>query len=61
LSYVLSYDVEYSLSKVIERELELIRELELVLSDIRGRYDFSVADVFNLLDSYGLNYINAEG
>jgi hypothetical protein len=59
-SYMLPYDVEYSVCKVLEKELELIRGLEIILSDVKARFDFKAADVFNSLDCYGLNYLNSD-
>jgi hypothetical protein len=48
----LSYDVEYSLSKLLERELDLVRNLDLGLSDLKKRYDFNVYDLYSSFEVY---------
>ena len=48
----LPYDVEYSQSKLFERELDLVRNLELVLNDVKARYDFNVYELFSSIQSY---------
>jgi hypothetical protein len=60
LSCNMSYDVEYSLAKVLERELELVRNVDFVLADLRARYDFNIADIFAALDTFNLNYLSSE-
>ncbi len=59
-SHILNPDVEYSLSKVFEKELELVRNAEIVISDIKTRFDFNVSDIFSLLDLNYFNYLNTE-
>lgn len=59
-SSLLPYDVEYSLSKVFERELELVRSTNVLLDDVKNRYDFNVLDVFSTIHTYGLDSISAE-
>jgi hypothetical protein len=54
----LSYDVEYSLTKLFERELDLVRNLELGLSDLKSRYDFNVYDLYSILEAY--SYLTKE-
>ena len=48
----LPYDVEYSLSKVFERELDLVRNIELILNDIKARYDFNMYDLYAAIQTY---------
>ena len=48
----LPFDVEYSISKLFERELDLVRSLELALNDVRARYDFNVYDLYSSIQSY---------
>ena len=57
---MLPYDVEYSICKIFERELGLIRGLELVLSDLKLCYDFNVSDIFNVFDLNGFNYFSSD-
>jgi hypothetical protein len=54
------YDVEYSLSKLFDRELDLVRNLQLVVSDLSFRYDYTVNNFFNALDNYNLGYLTSE-
>jgi len=48
----LPFDVEYSLSKVFERELDLVRNLQITLNDLRSRRDFNVYELFSSVQSY---------
>ena len=59
LGNILAYDVEYHLSKLLERELELTRSVEMLVADVRARYDFNVLDIYSLIQGYG-NYISLE-
>ena len=54
------YDVEYSLSKLFDRELDLARNISLVLSDLSFRYDYTINNLFNALDGYSLGYLKQE-
>lgn len=56
----LHYDVEYSLSKLFDRELDLMRNLQSVLSDLSFRYDYTINNLFAALDSYNLGYLTCE-
>ena len=58
-SNVLPYDVEYSLTRLLESELELARAVEILTADIKARYDFNVLDIYTLIQSNG-NFIAAE-
>ena len=57
--YILSYDVEYALSKLFERELELARAVEMLVNDVRARYDFNILDIYTLIQGYG-TFISSE-
>ena len=54
------YDVEYSLSKLFDRELDLARNLQLVLSDLSFRHDYTINNLFDALDNYNLGYLTAD-
>lgn len=56
---ILTYDVEYSLTRLFERELELARAVEMLVADVRARYDFNVLDIYTLIQGYG-NFISSE-
>lgn len=58
ISDKMSYNVEYSLGKIIEKELELARRLSVLIGDIKYRYDFNLHDIFHLLKSW--NTITSE-
>jgi len=50
--YHVPYDVEYSLCKLFEKEIDLVRNLELILEDVKSRYDFNVDDLFSSMEAY---------
>ena len=58
--FSLHYDVELSLTKILERELETARAVELLVADVKSRYDFNVLDIYTLIQGYG-NFISSEG
>jgi hypothetical protein len=58
-SNILPYDVEYSLARFFERELELSRAVEMITSEINNRYDFNVLDIYSLIQA-NENFISPE-
>ncbi len=52
--FPLTFDMEYSLAKVLERELELARAIELIVAELKNRYDFNLLDVYSLIQGAGL-------
>ena len=47
----LSFNVEYSLGKLLEKEISLVRNVTSLLSELRMRCDFNVHEVYHLLKS----------
>ena len=45
----LSFNIEYSLGKLLEKEIELSRNLLPLLQDLKCRYDFNIHDIYHLL------------
>jgi hypothetical protein len=58
-SYALSYDVEHSLVSLLERELDLARAVDLLVAQLKARYDYNVLDIYSLIQGYG-SYITLE-
>jgi hypothetical protein len=58
-SFSLSYDVEFSLLRLLERELDLARAVDLLITDIKARYDYNVFDIYSLIQGHG-SYITLE-
>lgn len=54
----LSFNVEYSLGKLLEKEISLVRNITSLLSDLRMRYDFNVHEIYHLVKSW--NCITSE-
>lgn len=55
---ILPYDVEYSMTKIFERELDLVRNVEIILNDVKSRYDFNVYDLYSSIQT--LSYLTGE-
>ncbi len=60
-SNILPYDIEFALSKILERELHLVKNIDNILTDLRLQPDFNAAEIFNSLDLSKLNYVNSDG
>ena len=53
------FDVDYSLGKLLEKEVELSRKFIYALKDIKCRYDFNIHEIFHLIK--GLNNNTSDG
>jgi EF-hand domain pair len=51
-------DIERGLSEIIERELTLLRKLEILKSDLEVRHDFSIYAAYRVIDRYNEGAIN---
>ena len=58
-TYSLSYDVEFSLVRLLERELDLARAVVLLVTDLKARYDCKIIDIYSSIQGYG-SYITLE-
>ena len=47
--FKISYQIEYALCRLFEKEINLVRNLEFLISDLKERRDFSIFDMFYLL------------
>ena len=45
---------------MFERELDLVRNAEVTLSEIKSRYDFNISDIFNVIDVVKFNNFNTD-
>lgn len=54
------FDVEFSLVRLIEKELDFVKCLNSSIAEINLRYDFNVLDAFKSLDVYNIDNINSE-
>lgn len=50
---MLTFNAEYSIAKIIEKELDIVRSTRGMIEMIRERYDFSPHDIYHLLKGYG--------
>ena len=55
-----SYEIEYSLVKLFERELEIVKNLNYMIKDLSVRYDYNAYKLFSQMDEYNLSYLTAE-
>jgi len=54
----LPLDIERAITAIIEREIELIRRLDLLKRELEVRFDFSPYACFKTIDRYGEGFIN---
>ena len=52
------YEIEFSLARLFETELKLIKNINYCLNSLSSRSDFNIIDVFTLFDENNFNYIN---
>ena len=55
----LSFNVDRSLGKVLEKELELSRMIIYILKDLKSRYDFNIHELYHSVKNW--NFITADG
>ncbi len=58
-TFSLNYEVEFSLVRLLEIELDLARAVDLLVADIKARYDYNIQDIYSLIQGNG-SYITAE-
>ena len=54
----LPLDIERSITGIIEREIELLRRLDLLKRELEVRFDFTPYACFKTIDRYGEGFIN---
>jgi Ca2+-binding EF-hand superfamily protein len=54
----LPYEAEWALARVINKEIDFFRKIELLKEDLVSRYDFTTLDAFKIIDADRLGYIN---
>ena len=57
--YQLPFNIEYYLLKILEKEIQLSRNILNLLSQIKSRYDFNIHEIFHLIK--GLNNNTSDG
>lgn len=60
LDYAVPFKVEYSLVKLLNRELELGKSLQEYINLLSLRSDFNAFKLFNMLDNFKYNFIAKE-
>jgi hypothetical protein len=51
-------DIERGLADIIERELDLLRRLEILRMDLDSRYDYTLLSAYRAVDRYNEGCIN---
>lgn len=54
------YDVEFSLVRLLEKELDLVKNLRNAVVDCCNRYDFTVSDSYRAIDVYNLSNLTSD-
>jgi len=50
---ILPFNVEYSMVKLLQRELELIRTTWIIIDELKSKNDFNLHDLFHYMKGYG--------
>jgi hypothetical protein len=56
----LTYDIEICITKLIEKQLDLIRNIEYILNDLKSRHDYDVFELFSTFKPYSASYLSIE-
>ena len=48
----ISFNVDYAFNKLLEKEIELAKNINYFLNELKTRCDFNIHDIFHLLKSY---------
>lgn len=56
----ISFEIEYTLGKLFSEEIKLIRDLQIINSELCFRYDFNAVTLFSVLDNNEKGYIKQE-
>ena len=56
----LIYDIEFALSRVIDKEIEFYKKLDSFKYELANNQDFSVKDAFEEIDFFNTSYIDYE-
>ena len=56
----LSYEVEYAVLKVIEKEIECLKRVELLKQQLVSRFDYSILSIFRIIDKYSHGVVNSD-
>ena len=57
---LISFEIEYTLSKIFVQEIELGKNLFRMLHQLSQCYDFNCFDLFKVLDNFNQNIISEE-
>ena len=60
LRQTLTYDVEYATMKVIEKEIECLKRVEVMKQQLVSQFDYSVLSIFRAIDKYAHGKVNAD-
>ncbi len=58
---ILNYHVEQAFLKLLEKELNCVDTFYFFSLDVKSSYNFSLTKLFELLDYFKTNYIDAKG
>ena len=56
----ITFSIEYSLTKLLEKEIIYSRKILSLLEDIKGFHDFNIHDIFHLIKEDNNNFITKE-
>ena len=57
---VLSFEIEYALCNLLEKEIEFVKTLDTLLRELSLRRDFTPFEIFSMIDEYGMNYFTVD-
>lgn len=58
--YPVPFDCEFSLVRLLEKELDYVKCLSAAIRELNLRYDFSILEAFKALDIYNIDNVNSE-
>ncbi len=59
-NFQISFEVEYTLSKLLTEEIDFIKTLQVINTKLTNRYDFNAVSLFAVLDNNQVGQIKME-
>lgn len=57
---VLSHDIEHSIIKIFEKEIQSVKKVEVLKQELMGYQDYSMLEIFRTIDKFAHGFVNTD-